>query len=56
LLIDVSAVPLERLRAIDDSQLAHAIRRVLREAKENPGVLAAFQNRILSPEEAGEGA
>ncbi len=43
-LIDVTDVTLEQLRAIDDSTLAHAVRRALREAQERPQVLAAFQN------------
>ncbi|MGH3923322.1 MAG: FxSxx-COOH cyclophane-containing RiPP peptide [Pseudonocardiaceae bacterium] len=44
ILIDVTDITLEQLRASDDSTLTHAVRRALREAQEKPQVLAAFSN------------
>lgn len=51
-LIDVTDVTLEQLRSIDDSTLAHAIRRALREAQEKRQVLAAFLNSLDSSSDA----
>lgn len=45
-LIDLTEVPLDRLRLLDDSVLSHAIRRKLRELDDTPQLLAAFDNSI----------
>ncbi|WP_243794689.1 FxSxx-COOH cyclophane-containing RiPP peptide [Saccharopolyspora gloriosae] len=47
-LIDLTEVPLDRLRSLDDSVLSYAIRRKLRELDDAPEVLAAFDNSISS--------
>lgn len=52
ILIDVTDVTLEQLRVIDDSTLAHAVRRAQREAQEKLQVLAAFLNTLDSSSDA----
>ncbi|WP_029535680.1 FxSxx-COOH cyclophane-containing RiPP peptide [Saccharopolyspora spinosa] len=47
-LIDLTGMPLDRLRLLDDSVLSHAIRRKLRELDDAPQLLAAFDNSISS--------
>ncbi|GDY29882.1 FxSxx-COOH cyclophane-containing RiPP peptide [Gandjariella thermophila] len=48
-LVDLTGLPLNRLRSLDDSVLSHAIRRVLQELDDAPQLLAAFDNAISSP-------
>lgn len=48
-LVDLTGVPLSRLRSLDDTVLSHAIRRVRDELANGPQLLAAFENGIAAP-------
>ncbi|GHJ53000.1 hypothetical protein Nm8I071_23070 [Nonomuraea sp. TT08I-71] len=44
-IVDVSDIPLDQLRASDDSALMAAILRIAKEAAEPTSIAAAFMNR-----------
>lgn len=49
-LVDITAVPIaDLLRMTDDRALAHALRRISREAAESEVPVASFDSAILRP-------